>query len=149
MKLGWLNSFKPLIVPWFFGTPFYIFLLRQFFLTVPFELSDAARIDGCSEIDIYWRIILPLAKPALAVIGIFSFTFSWNWFLGPLIYLSDNTKYPLALKLYGLQAGGTVVVINWATVMAGATLVFLPVLILFFFAQRTFIEGITLTGMKG
>lgn len=149
MNLRWLNSFKPLIVPAFLGNAFFIFLLRQFFLTIPFELSDAAKIDGCSEFGILWRIVLPLAKPALAVVAIFSFINAWDAFLGPLIYLSDNTKYPLVLKLYGLQAGGTVVVINWNTVMAGATLVIAPILILFFFTQKYFIEGITLTGLKG
>jgi ABC-type glycerol-3-phosphate transport system permease component len=149
MNLRWLNSFKPLIVPAFLGNAFFIFLLRQFFLTIPFELSDAAKIDGCSEFGILWRIILPLAKPALAVVAIFSFINAWDAFIGPLIYLSDNTKYPLVLKLHGLQAGGTVVVINWNTVMAGATLVIAPILILFFFTQKYFIEGITLTGLKG
>jgi len=149
MNLRWLNSFKPLIVPAFLGNAFFIFLLRQFFLTIPFELSDAAKIDGCSEFGILWRIVLPLAKPALAVVAIFSFINAWDAFLGPLIYLSDNTKYPLVLKLHGLQAGGTVVVINWNTVMAGATLVIAPILILFFFTQKYFIEGITLTGLKG
>ncbi|MBA7500587.1 L-arabinose transport system permease protein AraQ [subsurface metagenome] len=146
-KLGWLNSFKPLIIPSFFGAPFYIFLLRQFFMTIPMDLSDAAKIDGCSELGIYWKIILPLTKPALAVVMIFQFILSWNDFLGPLIYLNDPEKYTLALALQAMRGGQFY--LDWAVLMAASGLVTFPIVILFFFTQKYFIEGITLTGIKG
>lgn len=145
-NLGWVNTFFPLIVPTYFGNAFFIFLLRQFFMTIPWELSDASRIDGCSELDIFWRIILPLAKPALAVIALFQFLGSWNDFLGPLIYLNDATKYTLSLGLQQFQTGYTT---EWALLMAASMVIVLPVIVLFFFTQRTFIQGITLTGLKG
>ncbi len=144
--LGWVGSPKPLWVPAFFGGAFNIFLLRQFFLSLPFELSDAARIDGCSEFRIFRNIILPLARPALAVVALFHFMHVWNDFLGPLIYLTDQRTYTLAygLQAYQSQHGGT----QWPLLMAAATLVVLPVIVIFFFAQKTFIQGITVTGMK-
>jgi multiple sugar transport system permease protein len=144
--LGWVGSPKPLWVPAFFGHAFNIFLLRQFFLSLPFELSDAARIDGCSELQIFRRVILPLAKPALAVVALFNFMHVWNDFLGPLMYLTDQKAYTLAygLQAYQSQHGGT----QWGLLMAAATLVVLPVVVVFFFAQKTFIQGITVTGMK-
>ncbi len=145
-KLGWVNTFKPLIVPAFLGNAFYIFLLRQFFMTIPAELSDAARIDGASEFGIFSRIILPLSKPVLAVVALFQFLGSWNDFLGPLIYLQSNEKYTLAI---GLQMYRTTNWVEWELLMAASTLVVIPILILFFFAQRTFIEGIAITGIKG
>jgi len=121
--------------------------LRQFFRTIPEELSDAARVDGCSEFGIFWRIILPLSKPALAVVGLFHFLYTWNDFLGPLIYLTDQKTFTLALGLqsYQSQHGGT----EWNMLMAAATIVVMPIIILFFFTQKTFIQGITLTGLKG
>lgn len=145
-SLGWTGTFLPLIVPSFFGGAFSIFLLRQFFLTIPQELSDAARIDGCSELGILTRIIVPMARPAIATVALFAFTGAWMDFLNPLIYLHDEDTYTLAI---GLQAflgrhGG-----EWNLLMAAATVITLPMLVLFFFAQRTFIQGITLTGMKG
>jgi len=145
-SLGWTGTFLPLIVPPFFGGAFSIFLLRQFFLTIPQELSDAARIDGCSELGILTRIIVPMARPAIATVALFAFTGAWMDFLNPLIYLHDEDTYTLAI---GLQAflgrhGG-----EWNLLMAAATVITLPMLVLFFFAQRTFIQGITLTGMKG
>jgi ABC-type glycerol-3-phosphate transport system permease component len=145
-NLGWVNSFKPLTVPAFFGNAFFIFLLRQFFMSIPMELSDAARIDGCSEFRIYSRIVLPLAKPVLATVGLFSFMGSWNDFLGPLIYISDPNKYTISLGLamYRSQYGS-----QWAMLMAASTVVILPIIIIFFFTQRTFIQGIALTGLKG
>lgn len=145
-KLGWVDTFLPLIVPHFFGSAFFIFLMRQFFLTIPNELSEAARIDGCSEWDIYRRIILPLSKPVLATVGLFAFLATWNDYLGPLIYLADESKYTLSLGLasfssqYGSYPG---------MLMAVTTVITIPIIALFFFAQRTFIQGITLTGMKG
>lgn len=145
-SLGWVGTPKPLWVPAFLGSAFNIFLLRQFFMSVPFELSDAAKIDGCSEFRIFRDIILPLAKPALAVVALFNFMHVWNDFLGPLIYLTDQKTYTLAygLQAYQSQHGGT----QWPLLMAAATIVVLPVIVLFFFAQKTFIQGITVTGMK-
>ncbi|NLJ25817.1 MAG: carbohydrate ABC transporter permease [Firmicutes bacterium] len=145
-RLGWVNTFKPLIVPSFLGNAFYIFLLRQFFMTIPGELSDAARIDGASELGIFRRVILPLSKPVLAVVALFQFLGSWNDFLGPLIYLQSNDKYTLAI---GLQMYRTTNYVEWELLMAASTLVVIPILVLFFFAQRTFIEGIAITGIKG
>jgi multiple sugar transport system permease protein len=144
--LRMLGTFKPLWLPAFFGNAFSIFLLRQFFMTLPGELSEAARIDGCSEFAIFWRIILPLAKPALAVVALFSFMGTWNDFLGPLVYLQLPQQYTLALGLQAFQSqqGGT----EWHLLMAASILVCLPVLVLFFVAQRTFIQGIATTGGK-
>lgn len=144
-KIGWLNTYKTLIIPCFFGAPFFIFLLRQFFRTIPRDLSDAAKIDGCSEFGIYAKIILPLSKPALAVTIIFQFLWTWNDFLGPLIYLYDQEKYTLALGLRLFQSAHQV---EWSYLMAASTLFTLPTIILFFFTQRYFVEGINLTGMK-
>ncbi|MCD6350828.1 MAG: carbohydrate ABC transporter permease [Armatimonadetes bacterium] len=145
-RVGWVDTFLPLIVPSFFGNAFYIFLMRQFFLTVPHEITEAARIDGCTEWDIYRRIILPLSKPVLATVGLFAFMATWNDYLGPLIYLADEKKYTLALGLasfssqYGSYPG---------MLMAVTTVITIPIIVIFFFAQRTFIQGITLTGLKG
>jgi multiple sugar transport system permease protein len=145
-SLGWINTYLPLTVPSYFGNAFFIFLLRQFFMTIPRELSDAARIDGCSELTIYARIILPLAKPSLAVVALFQFIWVWNDFLGPLIYLKDQTSYTLSLGLQQFQSGYQT---EWALLMAAASMMTLPIIILFFLTQRTFIQGITLTGIKG
>ena len=150
-KLGWVNSYLPLVVPSFFGSAYSIFLLRQFFLSIPGELSDAARIDGCGEGRILWSVIMPLAKPALAVVGLFQFMGAWNDYLGPLIYLNNQKQYPVALGLQQMRAvshsaGQTLV---WPYLMAASTVVIIPILVLFFFTQRTFIEGITVTGIKG
>lgn len=144
--LGWTGTFLPLIVPPFLGSAFSIFLLRQFFLTIPQELSDAARIDGCSELGILRRVIAPIARPALVTVALFAFTGAWMDFVNPLIYLHDERQYTLAL---GLQAflgrhGG-----EWSLLMAAATVITMPMLVLFFLAQRTFIQGIALTGIKG
>ena len=145
-RLGWVDTFLPLFVPAFFGNAFFIFLLRQFFLTIPPELTDAARVDGCSEFGIYWRVVLPLAKPALATVGLFAFMNTWNDYVGPLIYLSDTSKYTLSLGLatfssqYGSYPG---------MLLAVTAVMTIPIIILFFVTQRTFIQGITLTGIKG
>jgi multiple sugar transport system permease protein len=143
----WLGTFKPLWVPAWFGSAFSIFLLRQFFITIPNDLSDAARIDGCSEFGIFTRVILPLSKPALAVVALFSFMAVWNDFIGPLVYLQRPEQFTLALGLQNFQSqnGGTA----WHQLMAASVLVVVPVLALFFMAQRTFIEGIATTGIKG
>ncbi|AEE95970.1 carbohydrate ABC transporter permease [Mahella australiensis] len=144
-NLGWINTYAPLTVPYFFGSAFYIFLLRQFFRTIPMELSDSAKIDGCSEFRIYWKIILPLSKPALATVAIFTFMGVWNDFVGPLIYLNDTDKFTLALGLRSFQMQyGT----RWNLMMAAAIVAALPTLIIFFLCQKYFIEGITLTGIK-
>ena len=144
--LGWVGSYWPLTIPSLFGDAFSIFLLRQFYMTIPQELSEAARIDGASEYAIYGRIILQLSKPALATVALFTFMYHWNDLLGPLIYLSDKDTYTLALGMNGFfSRSGT----QWAMLMAASTVMILPIIILFFFAQRTFIQGIALTGIKG
>jgi multiple sugar transport system permease protein len=146
VKLRWVDTFLPLTVPAFFGNAFFIFLLRQFFMSIPKDLSEAAKIDGCTEFDIYRRIILPLSKPALAMVGLWTFMGAWNDFMGPLIYLVEESRYTLSLGLamflgeYGSEYG---------MLMAVSTVVTIPIIILFFFTQRTFIQGITMTGLKG
>ena len=145
-KLGWINTFRPLIVPSFFGVPFYIFLLRQFFLTIPEELSDAARIDGASELGILVRIILPLTRPALIVVTLFQFIGSWNDYLGPLIYLTDPSKYTLAVGVVSFSGAHAS---QFAFQMAASAVSVAPIIVLFFLGQRAFIEGISLTGVKG
>jgi multiple sugar transport system permease protein len=144
--LGWVGTMWPLVVPAFFGNVVYVFLLRQFFMTIPNELSDAARIDGANEFGIFRRIMLPLVKPALASVALFTFVATYRDFLGPLIYLTDETQWTISLGLkmfqnmYGLQ---------WQLMMAASALTMVPMIILFFLTQRTFIEGIALTGIKG
>ncbi len=146
-RLGWVNTFAPLTLPALTGSPFYIFLLRQFFFGIPMELTDAARIDGCTEIGIYRRIVLPLAKPALATVSLFTFLNAWNDFMGPLIYLINSPeRWTIALGMYGFLSYRFT---EWGLLMAAATVTTLPVIILFFFTQKTFIQGITLTGLKG
>jgi multiple sugar transport system permease protein len=142
-----LGTFKPLWLPAWFGSAFSIFLLRQFFITIPEELSEAARIDGCGEFGIFWRIILPLSHPALSVVALFTFMAAWRDFLGPLVYLQRPSQYTLALGLQTFQSqnGGS----PWNLLMAASVLVIAPVILLFFLAQKTFIEGIATTGMKG
>jgi len=146
-EFDWIGTFKPLWVPCWFGAAFNIFLLRQFFLTLPKELSDSARIDGCTEFGIFAKIVLPLARPALAVVALFHFLFAWNDFLGPLLFLTRQETFTLSLGLQFFQSqhGGTM----WHHLMAASTLVVLPVIVLFFFTQKTFIQGITFTGLKG
>jgi len=147
-NLHWLNTYNPLIVPAYFGSAYYIFLLRQFFMSIPAELSDAARIDGSSEVGIFWRIILPLAKPAIAVVGLFQVMDAWNDFLGPLIYLNNPDMYPISLGLNRFL-GQFVEKLAWPYLMAASTVTITPMIVLFFFTQRTFIEGISITGIKG
>jgi len=144
-SLNWIDTLKPLWFPALFGSAFNVFLLRQFFMTIPNDLEDAAKIDGCSYFTIYWKIMLPLIKPALAAITIFAFMGSWNNFMGPLIYISSPEKMTLAyaLQLFQGMHGG-----EPAMMMAAATLVMLPVLGVFFFTQRYMIQGVTLTGLK-
>ncbi|GMV66842.1 MAG: ABC transporter permease [Candidatus Hinthialibacteria bacterium] len=146
-SLGWFNTFLPLVIPSFLGgSAFFIFLMRQFFMTLPVDLEDAARVDGCGILKTFWVIMLPQVKPALATVGIFTFMASWNDFMGPLIYLAEEDKYTLAL---GLQSFLTENLAVWNQLMAFSTVLLIPLLILFFIAQKYFIEGIALTGIKG
>ncbi len=145
--IQFIGTFRPLWVPAWFGSAYSIFLLRQFFITIPDELSEAARIDGCSELGILWRVILPLSRPALTVVALFAFMTAWNDFLGPLVYVQRPEQFTLALGLQSFQSqlGGS----QWNLLMAAAVLVIIPVLLLFFLAQKTFIQGISTTGIKG
>lgn len=145
-NLGWNNTHWPLLVPPWLGWPFFIFLLRQFFLTIPKDLDDAARIDGASSGQILWHIILPLSKPALATVAIFAFIGNWNNYLAPLIYLRDEELLTLAIGLN--QFRGQFGNIDYHLMMAVAVLVLIPVLVVFFVGQRWFVQGIALTGMK-
>lgn len=145
-SLGWINTILPLVVPFFLGGAFYIFMLRQFFLGIPEELSESARIDGCTEFGVYWRIILPLAKPALSIVALFVFVGTWTDFLGPLIYLNDESKLTLSL---GLQLFVSQFTQEWGPLMAASTLIMLPVVVVFAMTQRFFLEGIATTGLKG
>ena len=153
-ELRWLDSFKPLIVPSFFGGgAFFIFLLRQFFLTIPLDYDDAARIDGCGTFSVFWRIILPLSKPALGTMAIFTFMSQWNSFFEPLIYLNRFETQPLAVALttWVQTAHGSTSMhyVPWVAIMAVSTLIALPPVMVFFFAQRHFIQGVVVSGMKG
>jgi multiple sugar transport system permease protein len=146
-KLGFSNTYAPLIVPsWFGGGAFNIFLLRQFYMTIPRELDESAFVDGADYFTIYRRILLPLTRPALIVVGLFAFMGSWNDFMGPLIYLSSSAKYTVSLGLRLFQGMYNA---EWHLMMAASTVALLPVIVVFFIGQRYFIEGITLTGIKG
>jgi ABC-type glycerol-3-phosphate transport system permease component len=147
-ELDWLNTYKPLLVPTFFGNAVYIFLLRQFYMTIPLELDEAARIDGCGYFEVYWRILIPLVKPALAAVAIFTFMGHWNDYFGPLIYLMDENKWPVALGLLTYKNMESGYYISWNILMAASFLTLVPVLIVFFFAQRTFIQGVVITGVE-
>ncbi len=144
-KLGWINTFLPLVVPAFFGTPLFIFLMRQYFLTIPPELVDAARIDGAGEFAIWWRIMLPLSKPVLAAVAIFSFQNTWNDFLGPLVFLQKAEVRTIILGLYGLMGMQA----EWQLVMAAVVAAVLPLIVVFFAFQKFFVQGITVSGLKG
>ncbi len=144
--VGWVGGYAPLIVPSFFGAAFYIFMLRQFFLTLPWELTESARVDGAGELMIFTRIMVPLIRPALMVVVVFNFLGCWNDFMGPLIYVSDNANFPLSLGLFAFR---TKYQTQWHLTMAASLVVTIPMMALFFAAQRQFIEGITLTGLKG
>ena len=145
-KLGFVNTFLPLVLPPLLGNPFYIFLLRQFFMTLPVELEESALLDGASYLRIWWSVILPLSKPALATVGVFGFLSAWNDFLGPLIYLNNTDMYTLAL---GLRTFQTEHGAKWGLLMAASTMMVAPIVVLFFVAQRQFVQGIALTGLKG
>jgi ABC-type glycerol-3-phosphate transport system permease component len=145
-KFGWIGTFLPLIVPTFFGNPFFIFLLRQFFFEIPKELSQSAKVDGASEFRIYWGIIFPLSMPVVTTVMIFSFTHTWGDFIGPLVFLSDNKLYTLSL---GIQQIMSVNDPRWPLLMAVGVSMTVPVLIIFFVMQKYFIQGITFSGIKG
>jgi multiple sugar transport system permease protein len=142
---GWINTYLPLVVPMFFGNAFWIFLMRQFMLQIPTEISDAARIDGAGEFRIFAQIVLPQALPAIGVISIFAGLFAWNDFLGPLIYLQDEAKYTLSIGLTYFESQHE---LQFSLLMAASTLVVLPVIALFLLFQRTFVEGISLGSIK-
>ena len=149
-KLGWVDSLKPLIIPPWFGSAFNIFLLRQFFLTIPRELDEAAILDGCDYLSILWRIIMPLAKPALVTVVAFSIVGTWNNFMGPLIYLNSTEKMTaaLGLQLFRQMAGDTGGFVNYGQIMAAAVTTLAPMIALFLLAQRYFVTGIAMTGLK-
>ncbi len=144
--LDWIGTYRPLWVPVWFGNAFNIFLLRQFFRTIPFELTEAATIDGAGHWRIFWDVVMPLSKPALAIVALFTFMGTWNDFFGPLIYLINQKTFTLSLGLqfYQSQHNGTL----WNQLMAATTLMVLPVIVLFFFTQKQFIRGVALTGIK-
>ncbi len=154
-NLNWLDSFRPLIVPHFFGGgAFFIFLLRQFFMTIPRDYDDAARIDGAGAFGILWRIILPMSKPALATVAIFTFMAEWNDFLAPLIYLNSQEKYTLAIAIRQWQqvavwGAGAYVPPTWNAIMSMSTVLTVPPVLIFFFTQRYFIQGVVISGIKG
>lgn len=145
-RLGWTGTFLPLIVPTFFGSAYYIFLLRQFFMSVPDSYIESATIDGASQLTIFRKIMLPLCKPAITSVAIFAFLSAWSDFFGPMLYLNNENHYTISL---GLQAFMQTHFVEWGPMMAASALFTIPVILLFFFCQRYFIEGITVTGIKG
>jgi multiple sugar transport system permease protein len=145
-KIGWIGTFLPLIAPYWFGDAFSIFLLRQFFRQLPQEMFDSAAIDGAGHIGMFWRLVLPLSKPVLGVVVLFSFINNWTDFINPLIYLSDPSMYTLMLGQYNFFSGHNTF---WSQLMASNVMILAPLVILFFFTQRLFIEGVTFTGLRG
>ena len=145
--LGWIGSARPLWAPSYFGNAFFIFMLRQFFLRLPKDLMDAARIDGCSELEVLWHVVVPLSKPAIAMVALFHFLGSWKDFLGPLLYLNHQEGFTLSLGLQVFQSqhGGT----SWHHLMAASAVVSMPLIILFFLTVKTFIRGIAVGAIKG
>ncbi|KAB8131751.1 carbohydrate ABC transporter permease [Gracilibacillus oryzae] len=146
-ELGWLNSLKPLAVPAYFGHPFFIFLLVQFIRTIPRELDEAATIDGCNTFQIYYRVILPLIVPALATTAIFTFYWTWDNLLGPVLYLNSPEKYTVSMALNMFLSNETVS--NWGAMFAMSTVSLIPVFVIFFIFQRYVVEGISTSGLKG
>lgn len=145
-RIGWVDTQLPLIVPAYFGSAFGIFLMRQYFMTIPQELNDAAKIDGCSHFGIYWRIMMPLSKPVLATLALLSFMGSWNDLLGPIIYLYEEELFTLPLALTRFRG---MYYTEWANMMAGATVSLAPILVIFLFTQQYFVRGVVLSGLKG
>ncbi len=146
-RLGWIDTYNPLIVPGLFGVAFHIFLLRQYYTSIPLEMDDSAKIDGCGYLGIYWRIILPMSLPALGVVAVMNITFAWNDFFNPLIYLNNMAQYPISLGLMLMKGEGQA--LDMQLLMAATTASLLPLFALFFLAQRYFIQGIVVTGVKG
>lgn len=144
--LGWLDTYLPILVPAIFATPFNTFLLRQFFMSIPRELEDAAKVDGASTFRCFWSIVLPLARPALIIVALFAFLAYWNEFLGPLIYLTSQEKYPISLGIMNFAGEKSQ---DFASMMAAATVAMAPCVVLFFIAQRWFVQGVVITGVKG
>jgi multiple sugar transport system permease protein len=145
-SLGWIDSYLPLIVPTFFGSPYLIFLLRQSFRSIPREIVEASRMDGASHLTIWWRVVLPLSKPALAAVAIFSFIFHWNDLTGPLIYLNTNEKFPLSLGL--TQYTASIGVTEWNMLMAASLVAIIPCIVIFFCSQRYMVQGIVVTRVR-
>ena len=145
-KLGWIDTYKPLSVPGFLGDAFNIFLLRQFFMTIPRELDDAAKIDGCGIFGIFWQIVLPLSTPALGIMMVMAFTNAWNDFFGPLLYLWDTDRFPISVGLWVFKQ---MLRTEMGPMMAGTIIALIPVLVVFFVAQKYFVQGIVITGVKG
>jgi multiple sugar transport system permease protein len=143
---GLLGTYAPLVLPTFFGNAFFIFMLRQFYLSLPWELSEAARVDGANELVIFGQIMLPLVRSALLVVSVFTFLWTWHDFFGPLIYLSSSDQYPLSLGLFAFRGQHAT---DWDLLMAASTVTTAPLVVLFFVAQRYFLDGVTLTGLKG
>ena len=154
-QLGWLNTLYPLIAPSWFGHALYIFLMRQFIMTIPSELDDAARIDGCGTFRIYRYIVVPLSVPALATIAVFSFQTKWNQFFEPLIYINKADMFPLAVGVRMFRSalvspgGGVSGNVSWSHLLAAAVVMVLPIVVIFFSAQRVFLQGIVVSGVKG
>ena len=149
-RLGWMDTYKPLIIPYFFGGgAFNIFLFRQFFRTIPEDFSDAARIDGCSEFGIFWRIFIPLSTPVLITVSIFTFMASWNDFIGPLLYINSPEKFTVALGLATYRSMMGVGRTRWDLLMAASVAMTLPIVLVFFILQRYFIKGVVMSGIKG
>ena len=154
-SIGWLDSMKPLIWPaWFGGGAYFVFLLRQFFMTIPQDYDDAARIDGCGTFGIFWRIMVPMSSPALGTVAIFTFMGNWNDFFGPLIYLNSQEKYTLAIAIRQWQhvavwGGGAYVPAKWVHIMAMSTILTIPPVLVYFFTQRYFVQGVVISGIKG
>lgn len=145
-RIGWVNTHYPLIAPAYFGSAFGIFLMRQFFMTIPQDLNDAAKIDGCSHFGVYWRIMMPLSTAVIATLALLSFMGSWNDLLGPVIYLYDQTLFTLPLALTRFRG---MYYTAWGNMMAGATISLLPILLIFIFTQQYFVRGVVLSGLKG
>ncbi|MHB0875330.1 MAG: carbohydrate ABC transporter permease, partial [Anaerolineae bacterium] len=146
-SIGWVNTLYPLFVPaWFGGGPFNIFLFRQFFMTLPYELDEAARIDGAGYFRVYWQVLAPLSQPVFATVAIFSFIGHWNEFMGPLIYLNSRNLFTLSI---GLQTFRSEFEVHWANIMVASTLMTLPCLLIFFFFQRYFLRGVVMSGISG
>jgi multiple sugar transport system permease protein len=149
-RLGWMDGYLPLIVPYFFGGgAFNVFLFRQFFRTIPEDFSDAARMDGCSELGIYWRIFVPLSTPVFITVAIFTFMFSWNDFIGPLLYINSPDKFTVAIGLATYRSMMGVGRTRWDLLMAASVAMTVPIVLLFFILQRYFIKGVVMSGIKG